>query len=202
MQKSKVYSDTELLLALQKSDGRENAIRYLYHSCFRLVSTYIKQNSGSDEDAEDIFQEIVVGFIDMVAKGKFRGESSISSFLYTMARYTWLNELKRRGRARVRETAFEEGKSITVADISEYMVQQELKIRLVRLVERLGENCRKILLAFYYDNLPMKEILQLLAYENEQVVRNKKYKCLKQLEEMVSAEPGLAPTIKTLLNYG
>ena len=40
----------------------------------------------------------------------------------------------------------------------------------------------------------MKEILQNLDYENEQVVRNKKYKCLKQLEQMMSGQPVLAKT--------
>ncbi|HSC39020.1 MAG TPA: hypothetical protein VLD19_14155, partial [Chitinophagaceae bacterium] len=118
-----------------------------------------------------------------------------------MARYTWLNELKRRGRSRRREDRFEKEKEAMAPDISGYMVHRELKTRLLQLVESLGDKCRKILLAFYYDSLPVKEILQSLNYENEQVVRNKKYKCLKQLEQMVSAEPGLTNNIKTLLEY-
>lgn len=46
----------------------------------------------------------------------------------------------------------------------------------------------------------MKEILETMHYENEQVVRNKKYKCLKQLEEMVNANPALKQTLKNLLH--
>ena len=67
------------------------------------------------------------------------------------------------------------------------------------VMESLGETCKKILLAFYFQNLAMREILKTLEYENEQVVRNKKYKCLKQLEQMMAAQPGLVKSLKSLL---
>ena len=71
----------------------------------------------------------------------------------------------------------------------------------MKIVEGLGDNCKKILLAFYFDNLAMKEILQNLQYENEQVVRNKKYKCLKQLEQLMTQQPQLAANLKSVLMY-
>jgi hypothetical protein len=46
----------------------------------------------------------------------------------------------------------------------------------------------------------MKEILDTTDYESEQVVRNKKYKCLKQLEQMVNENPALKQTLKNLLH--
>ena len=46
----------------------------------------------------------------------------------------------------------------------------------------------------------MKEILEATDYENEQVVRNKKYKCLKQLEHMINEKPFLKQTLKNLLH--
>jgi hypothetical protein len=46
----------------------------------------------------------------------------------------------------------------------------------------------------------MKEILDQTDYESEQVVRNKKYKCLKQLEKMVNANPALRETLKNLIH--
>jgi DNA-directed RNA polymerase specialized sigma subunit len=70
----------------------------------------------------------------------------------------------------------------------------------MNIVDELGEMCKKILLMFYYENLSMKEILTNLEYENEQVVRNKKYKCLKQLEQMIEINPSLKKTLKNLLH--
>ena len=48
----------------------------------------------------------------------------------------------------------------------------------------------------------MKDILKTLQYENEQVVRNKKYKCLKQLEQMITGDPELAKNLKSLFENG
>ena len=62
------------------------------------------------------------------------------------------------------------------------------------------KNCKKILLLFYYENLSISEILDTLDYQNEQVVRNKKYKCLKELEQMITEKPLLKQTLKNLLH--
>jgi DNA-directed RNA polymerase specialized sigma24 family protein len=108
--------------------------------------------------------------------------------------------LKRRGRALAREEKYEKGQERTEPDTGQLMAEREGKAEVMRLVGELGETCQKILLLFYYENLSMKEILDVTEYENEQVVRNKKYKCLKQLEQMINEKPILKQTLKKLLN--
>lgn len=196
METGRNLTDNELLQILRSDTAPDNAIRQLYRSQFGITKAYINQNNGSDEDAEDIFQEVILVFIELVKKDKFRGESSIATFLYAITRNTWLNELKKRGRSKLREEKFEKAKDNAEMDISHYMVNRELKTQLMRVMDSLGETCKKILLAFYYDNLAIKEILQNLQYENEQVVRNKKYKCLKQLEQMLAGQ-----NLKSILFY-
>ena len=71
----------------------------------------------------------------------------------------------------------------------------------MELIESLGENCKKILMAFYYDNLSIQEMLVNLPYENEQVVRNKKYKCLQKLQEILLLKPQVAKNLKSILSY-
>ena len=197
----RIYTDTTLLQTLRSGINADDAIRHLYRTQFTITSAYVKQNNGSEEDAEDIFQEVVLTFIELVKKDKFRGESSISTFLYALTRNIWLNELKKRGRAKLREENFEKTKDTTGMDVSHYIVNRELKAELMLLVNGLGESCKKILLAFYFDNLAMKEILKTTAFENEQVVRNKKYKCLKQLEQMITEKPNLSKNLKSVLFY-
>jgi hypothetical protein len=41
----------------------------------------------------------------------------------------------------------------------------------------------------------MKEIVEHLPYENEQVVRNKKYKCLQSLTGLIKGSPAIARRI-------
>ena len=73
-------------------------------------------------------------------------------------------------------------------------------MQLSSLLNKLGESCRKILELFYYENLSMKEIVSHLHYENEQVVRNKKYKCLQQLTDMIRKNPQAAKLVSELTN--
>ena len=44
----------------------------------------------------------------------------------------------------------------------------------------------------------MKEIVDHLPYENEQVVRNKKYKCLQSLTGLIKGNPALARQISEI----
>src|SRR5450432_168611 len=201
MEISKTFTDSSLIQALRSDDPPDDAIRHLYRLYFALTAAYVTQNSGSEQDAEDIFQEVILVFIEVLKKEKFRGESSISTFLYSLTRNIWLNELKKRGRSKLRDAIFEKGKDQSDPDTSQLIVHREMKAEMMQLIDKLGENCKKILLAFYFENLAMSEILQNMKYENEQVVRNKKYKCLKQLEQMLSAEPILAKNLKSVLFY-
>jgi len=194
-----IFTDSSLIQALKSGTNTDDAIRHLYRTQYRMTSAYIRQNNGTDQDAEDIFQEVILVFIDVLKKEKFRGESSVSTFLYALTRNIWLNELKKRGRSKLRDEVFEKGKDKTDMDVSHLIANREIKTQLMKLVESLGETCQKILLAVYFENLAMRDILKTLNYENEQVVRNKKYKCLKQLEQMLAGQPALAKSLKSLL---
>lgn len=199
MEVTRNFPDQEIVNNLRSGLRMDETIKAIYRNHFDGLSRYIVNNSGSTQDAEDIFQEVVVNFIELVQKDKFRGESSIKTFLFSMNRHTWLNELKRRGRAMAREEKFEKEQERTEMDHSQLMADREEKNAVAELVATLGDTCRKILTLFYYENLSMREILEATEYENEQVVRNKKYKCLKQLEQMLNQKPHLKETLKNLL---
>jgi RNA polymerase sigma factor (sigma-70 family) len=203
MEVVKKYSDTELLEAIKspQSTDLDKAIRYMYKAYYDLLKHYTCQNNGTEEDAQDVFQEVLVTFIDVVKKEKFRGESSIKTFLYSINRNLWLNELKKRGRSEKRDTIFENEKDKTLMDFSHIIAENETRKQILSIVDELGEICKKILLAYYYENLSMKEILVNVEYESEQALRNKKSKCLKQLEQLLTANPLMAKTLKTALQY-
>lgn len=200
MELRNLVPDREILLSLQTGSRMNEAIRVLYRDHFESLSWFIQNNGGNRQDAEDIFQEVIVSFIDLVRKDRFRGESSIKTFLFSVNRNLWLNEWKKRGRAMMREQKYEAEGTKEEADISHQIAEKEERDRLINLVDQLGDNCKKILLLFYYEGRSMKEIWEELDYESEQVVRNKKHKCMKKLEELINANPSIKNTLKTLLN--
>ena len=96
---------------------------------------------------------------------------------------------------------FEKAKDTIDEDAAQKIAGRESRKQVMDVVEKLGEQCKKILLAYYYEDRSMKEIVDIAGYDSEQVVRNKKYKCLKQLEQMLTADPNMAKTLKKALNY-
>jgi RNA polymerase sigma factor (sigma-70 family) len=193
-------TDAELIEGLLNRATEREAIAWLYKNYFDYLSLFVMTNNGTNQDAQDVFQEVILSFIHLVRQGKFRGESSVKTFLYVMNRNTWFNELKRRGRALEREKKYEEVKDHAENAADSMLEQREASLQLMKIMGRLGENCKQILLLFYYENLPMKEIVNRFHYENEQVVRNKKYKCLKQLDGLIHEDPTLLKQLKNLLH--
>lgn len=201
MEEQRQYADHELLHLIRSGSGIDTAVRLLYRNYFDFLGIYVQQHSGTDMDAEDVFQEVIVAFIDLVQRDKFRGESSIKTFLFALNRNIWLNELKKRNRASARETRYELERSTEDPGVAHYIGAREERQQLMDLISKLGSVCQQILLAYYYEGLSMKQILEQLKYENEQVVRNKKHKCMKKLNEMIESDQHLASNLKAILHY-
>lgn len=69
------------------------------------------------------------------------------------------------------------------------------------MLNEIGETCKKLLIGFYYENKSMKELLNQFDYENEQVLRNRKSKCMKKLKELLTNNPDLLKNLKPLSLY-
>jgi RNA polymerase sigma factor (sigma-70 family) len=197
---SKPLTDGEIIASLKQRKEEDGAIRALYRAYYEMLGHYVVQNGGSRDDAADTFQEAIIAFVQVVKAGRFRGESSIKTFLYALNRNIWLNELKKRNRAEKREVLYEKEKPVNDVSIDRVIEFRQAQKQLMQTLDLLGETCKKVLLLYYYENLSMREILANLDYDNEQVVRNKKYKCLKKLEELLAANSSLAAQLKSWIH--
>ncbi len=199
MYKKTRFTDSDLVEAIREKDMLEQAISQLYLDQAESTRSFIMGKGGTEQDADDIFQETIVSFIEIVQKGKFRQESSIGTFLISISKNLWYNEIRRRQRAGNREKIFELDRNQEEGPVTETIQDREMKQQLNKLLQEMGESCRRILSLFYYENLSMKEIVSQMHYENEQVVRNKKYKCLQQLTDKIKQNPLAAKHISDLI---
>jgi len=193
------YSDAELIAAVREDQDLNRAVLYLYQQYAASTSSFIIHYGGSEQDADDVFQETVVAFIDTVKKGKYRMEASIKTFLVSVAKNIWFNEIKKRERSGAREKIYERGRDQEVEDVGFQISDLERRRQLRDLIHQLGDSCKKILMLYYYEDLSMKEIVEHLPYENEQVVRNKKYKCLQSLTGLLKNNPAIARQISEIV---
>jgi DNA-directed RNA polymerase specialized sigma subunit len=88
----------------------------------------------------------------------------------------------------------------TELDVNHFITGREMRSQVYEILDRLDDTCKKIMLLSYFENLSMKEILINLEYENELVIRNKKYNCLKQIQQVFKSAPSLNPGLKNLFH--
>src|SRR5436305_7169968 len=140
--KLEIKNDGDLLNALKDARMTQDGIKFLYSNYFEYLKIFIIQNNGNEQDAQDIFQEVIVSFINLVTQDKFRGESSIKTFLYSMNRNIWFNELKKRGRTTIREKKYDELSTKDETTLMNRLEHREASEQLITIMDALGENCR------------------------------------------------------------
>ncbi len=149
-------------------------------------------------EAIDVFQEAIISFYENVRDNKFSGDSAISTYLFSIARFKWLNQLKKDKTRKAHHSKIV-SEEILEQDVSEIIINKEKQGQVLDVFNLLGEACKKLLIQSIYYGTSMKEIAEKEDYSSEQIVRNKKYKCLKKLKSIVIERPDI---IKMLKGYG
>jgi RNA polymerase sigma factor (sigma-70 family) len=148
------------------------------------IRAAVVNNSGSAEDAEDMYQNGLMLIDDHMKEGKFRG-GTVKGFLYQVCFNLWRNELKRKKTLPLPEDG--EALSVTTIDPQKELERKEKADLLGKLFTQLGDKCRKILRLkfFVIDNFSMEEIAQQMGFKNAQIAANALSKCRKNLKELL-----------------
>lgn len=156
--------------------GDERALDFLYTKNYRMMTKLIIKNSGTEEEAKDVFQEALIVFWQKIIKKELTLTSKISTYLYSVCWNLWRKELDRKKRLSNEEV---EGSETPNHDSKE-------QIKAIQeCVNSLGETCRKVLSYYYFDGLSMKEVAEKLGFANSDTAKTKKYKCKKELDKLV-----------------
>ena len=169
-------SEKEVFNRIQKGD--EKALEYLYQKYYRMMTRMIISNSGTEEEAKDIYQEAILVFWQKTVSGNLVLTSKISTYIYSVCLNLWRKELNRKKRLVNDEK-----------DGAEYQ-DQDAKERgkiMIDCIGQLGETCKKVLMYYYYDGMSMQEIADRLGFANTDTAKTKKYKCKKKLDNLVKS---------------
>jgi RNA polymerase sigma factor (sigma-70 family) len=190
-----------IIISQLKETDINKPVQFLYQNYYEGVLAMIRSKGGNEEDAADIFQETVLTLVDKVKNNQFRGESSVKTFMVSVARNLWLHELRTRGRRNKREVAYFAGADVDEA-ADERQFNKPATDTMKTIFEAVGDVCTQILTGYYYEDLSMRQLLERFDFENEQVLRNRKSKCMKKLKEILSTNIQLLDQFKTLCLYG
>lgn len=183
-----IHPDQRYLEGLLNNDNQ--VVDEIYRLFSPGIRSWIIQNSGTEDDAADIFQE---SLIDIYNQAKCKGlqlTCPFQPFLLLVCKRKWLNEIKKRGTRQVTKSSddlSEYGEDVFAA--AERVGVEEEKARLFfQQFERLGEKCREIL-RMSLTGQRQEQIAELLGVTYG-YLRKKKSECMATLLSYVQAATG------------
>lgn len=169
-------------------DGDMSALTTLYHENRAPINSLVTRNSGSRDDSDDILHEALIILWQRIRAGRFDLRAKMGTFLYATARNLWLRRLARRRQEPVADLASHE-----MADESpsvlEVMAETEASAAVRRSLDRLPDPCRSLLIAYYWEELPMTLIAERFGLANAATAKAKKYQCKEQLKKILGRVP-------------
>ena len=183
---SSTPTDDALIAAMRNGD--ERALAHLYRLHWPMVSHFVLQNSGSEDDAQDVYQEGVMVFYEKVRDGSLELSCQIKTYLYAVCRRLWLKRLTSKSRFGVRLLDDEEhGPYLNTGAEEDLLAAEEQDRRFTTMNEalaHLGEPCRSLLEGFYLLDKSMQDLTAEFGYTNADNAKNQKYKCLVRLKKL------------------
>ena len=174
---SSVMNEKEIFERICKGD--EKALEFLYQKYYRMMTKLVIANSGTEEEARDVYQDALIVFWQKATSGNLVLTSKMSTYIYSICQNLWRKELDRKKRL----SSEEKDTSVTLDTES-----SEREMILAKCIDQLGETCKKVLMFYYFEEMSMQDIADKLGFANTDTAKTKKYKCKKKLDELVKAQ--------------
>lgn len=164
-----------------------STLERLYSAHFGKVEHYVVQHSGSADEAKDIFQEAFLATWRNIQLGKFmpQDESSFGGYLFRVAQYKWVDELRSPKRKYSRPLPVLVLNENSVDDSSAGEMDYLASVK--KHFSSLGDQCRELLKKFYFDKKSMREIADYFSW-TEASAKNNKYRCIQRLRALVTGK--------------
>ena len=148
--------ERELLGKIIKKD--EKALFYVYKKYQPTIFNFVKSQISNYQTAEELTQDIFIDFIE--ALRDFRFQSSLKTFLFSIARHKIVDEIRKR---KLKSILFSKLpsyiiESLKVVFIDEEIDKKELKEKISKIINSLPNDYQLILRLKYIDGIKIKEI--------------------------------------------
>ena len=182
MSEIKVHPDQLYIDGLLQNNSK--VIQEIYKKFVPKAKFYIRNNSGNDDDAQDVIQEVLVTIYNQATIKGLQLSCPFDAYFFLLCKRRWLNELKKPTNKEV--TINDENVSIDV-NVQEMTFEtenfDEKQSLFDEMFQKLGEKCQEVLkLSFVLKT--MEEVAAKLNVTYG-YVRKKKSLCTGQLTEMI-----------------
>jgi RNA polymerase sigma factor (sigma-70 family) len=175
------------LIKAELSLENKKVLEQVYRENKGIFMSFAKRYDLPEEDIIDIYQDAIVALVEHAKKGKLSQlNCAVSTYLISIGKFMLLRYLKKK---RIMFVPFEVEISIEWDDMEH--IQKEEQVQLLQTYFlKLGSHCQKILELFYYQEKKLEDIVLALGYDNKDVVKSQKSRCIKQLRALIETNHG------------
>jgi RNA polymerase sigma factor (sigma-70 family) len=176
------HSDQKYIVGLFENNS--TIIQAIYKNFVPKVVNYIKQNSGSESQAKDVVQEVLVLLYQQAVEKKIVLTCPFDAYFFLLCKRKWLNEIKMNARQRVTEDI----ENVSIVDEAHQLADQTERFENQRklfstMFTQLGKACQD-LLTVCFTTKNMEEVAEKIKVSYA-YARKKKSLCLGQLTQMI-----------------
>ena len=180
-------NDKQLIAQLKQRD--RNALTNVYQDYktefFRFMSRY----NAEKNTLEDIFQDALIVLYENAQAGKIDAlKSTVKTYLFGIGKFMLFKHFRNAKKEVPTEETyiFDRYEQAVIEDVYEDEGLNDYQAKLAANFKKLGEKCREILELFYLQGMKLDEITQTQGYENKNVAKSQKSRCLKTLKTLIA----------------
>jgi RNA polymerase sigma factor (sigma-70 family) len=153
-----------------------------YRSKFLLLGQSYRL---TEAESLDIFHDSLIILRNHAMKGNLgKVRYQLSTYFMAIGKYRLYEYLKKRQLDPLSLVS----EIPDVIDDADHVLDDEISQKqsmIIKALDTIGPACRKLLTFFYFEGLSIDEIVHVGNYDNANVVRAQKSRCLKQLNERI-----------------
>lgn len=175
------FTDADFIEGLKT--GNDFVLKALYKKHYTIVLKFVVNNSGSSDEAQDVYQETIIVLFEAARKTGFELNCQLQTFIYSISKRLWLKQLRKQGQFLPLRESEEIEVFDTSLDVADYLGKEQEIEKMNKSLDALGEPCKTIINDFYVHKLSMEAISEKFGYTNADNAKNQKYKCLQRLKK-------------------
>lgn len=184
-------SDEQLISQLKKRD--KNALTGVYRGYKNEFFKFMSRYNAKENTLEDIFQDALIVLYENAQAGKLdQLKSTLKTYLFATGKFMLFKHFRDSKKEVYTDESyvFDNYEHAVIEDVYEDEGPNDYQKLLIANFKKLGDKCREILELFYLQGLKLQEIVNIQGYENKNVVKSQKSRCLKSLKELIMRNDG------------
>lgn len=172
---------------LKDLKGESNfAFGKLYKDYFPIVRKFILNNSGSCDDADDIFQDTMMVLLEKLRQDSFVLTASLKTYVMAIAKNLWLKNLRYKpivvDEELLKNNHFFIDIQHAIDDEKSYMD------KLMFFMNKISDHCNRLIHDMFFKYKSIEEIQVEYGYTSRHSAINQKHKCVEQIRKVKEEE--------------